>query len=164
MKRAGLIFSILLLTGCVTTSVKNEGNGYDITHEPGKGGGVVNIEYRPPSLIVEDRKKRAQVAMTEPNLKHIPKGGMFIIKIEDITIDAANTENFLYIVKKGDQEILRQEGEWDVPEVPSRVGSGRWWNTDIVFVKDAIEPPFDLYVVHKIREKRDKFTVSAPIK
>jgi len=175
MKKAKIIFVILaafFMTSCggprKSRHFSTNGNGYFIQHVPNKTAtyGFVNLEYKDHKFITAKelkslKNRRASAAEIEKALTVLPKGGAFYIFIERLTIDAANTRWFEYIIEQDGKEIYRSKGKPKVPNTPLNTALDRtWWNTDVIALRKKYELPLTLYVIDNINDDRDVFVIS----
>jgi hypothetical protein len=163
-----LIFVLPYETRSSAQSLYNKGNNYQISHEEKNDPqrGWIRIEYKSADFLIAEKNKEldnrmADVRTRERTLSDIPRGGFIIISIQRLTIDAANTEMFEYVIMEGEKEIYRKQGKFDIPEAPTRSLKSWWWNTDVVGLRKAIDSNIKLYVIDKLGG-RDVFSISKP--
>lgn len=174
MKNILLLLICLQLFGCATIygNARNKGNGYDIISTPNPTAlgnyGSVSIEYKDHSLLLRDEltalrnRFASEWAINNASLD-IPLGGQVFIIINRISIGAANTNNFIYVVTKDGNEVSRRKGLDSIANVPS--GSSRmWWNSSIVNIEEPFDKEITLYVIDDLHGGRDKFIIKKPMK
>jgi hypothetical protein len=166
------IVIVVLMTGCTALDKMagrptNEGNGYVIDHDRRIYGGGIHIEYRDPTFLEQQLKKRmvnqmASGAEIQQATSRIPAGGRILIHYEALSMDAANTEWLEYAIFKNSKEIYRREGSNNIAEAPTSYsgGIGYCWNTDSIDIREKIETPFQLVVISNLKNERDTFTIS----
>ena len=160
----------LLICSCAGMSMygspASNGHGCNITHaEKNTRYGNVSIEYKSNKVLRDEKLKAldnrlADDATKRRELASIPDGGIIFICIRRLTIGAANTNYFEYVIKEGDREVYRASGDNDIPEIPSSA-RGLWWNTDVIYVMNDFEN-ITLYVIDKLLGGRDQFIVTKP--
>ena len=143
-------------------------NGNRITRIEGKNdiAGATNSGYETITQLLAEVENMANNQMWSPEKKEstiksyetLAGGGAISLYITRLTIDAANTDMFTIIIKDStdNNEILRQELDSDIPQVPS-TGSNYWWNYTTVTIPEKIEGKFYVYVIDKLGRENSKF-------
>lgn len=133
-------------------------------------GEKVIIHFETYDQLKEKELKRVQNESldsreAEKSLSSIPKGGLIHIRIFGLSIDSANTGNFLYILSRNGKEILRSNGTGGIdgiPSTPSQYGAyGRYWtNSDVMILDKPLKgkDEIKLIVANKIVNERDEFS------
>jgi hypothetical protein len=123
------------------------------------------IEYKNYEYLYKKLQDDAKVQLwtskkLESKTSILPKGGYIQVEVKGLTIDAANTEWWEYVVQTMEgEEIIRQSGEHSVPNYTTSEYLTTWWNIDIISLNDKIEKPFKVYVIDKLQNKRSGFIV-----
>ena len=129
---------------------------YSISPERSNG---ISLKYETYYELYKEEELRAKNELNEPDYSLIPEGGYLAIYIERSTIGAANTEWFLAIVTDSEgNEIIRQRGKDDIPNVPSGL-SDNWWNHLIVYIPTQIKEDFNVRVVDRLGNEASDFKV-----
>lgn len=126
--------------------------------------GAIELEWKSPSELEAEEARQAEVELRPAEPLPVP-GGLLIVRVYRITIDAANTEYFNVVVQdNAGGEILRYQPRSDTPEVPSRVGlMGAMWRN--LFVVPLMEPLPDgarIHVVDSLLSARCTWTFTPP--
>jgi hypothetical protein len=132
-----------------------------------KYGGKTNIEYISLLKLLEDSKKRGIKELLTPNEimknldsdKRVYGGGLVRLNIKRNTIGAANTENFMIVIRtQDDKEILREKLDRSTAQAP--ISDRMWWNLKSVALPNAIEFPFKVYVIDDLEDEPFEFQVN----
>ncbi len=163
-----LVLSLILAAGCVSTpTATNIGNGFNIIQQKSSkmedGHGATRIEYKPYELVIEQFKQREKLKMTPEGkitekIKSIGKGGYVLVHIDRLTIGAANTKIFNYVVSKDSKVLQRIKGKHRLPRPPKN-RRGFWTNIDVIEIKNSIGNDFNFYVIDPVYG-REEFRVS----
>ncbi|MEO0108805.1 MAG: hypothetical protein ABIK62_06505 [candidate division WOR-3 bacterium] len=165
-------FLALWVLSCWTTSELARGRNKIVRVGPEDSGswGHTWIDYKSPRQLEDELAKEAQLKMwSESEVAKrrcwIPAGGEVVVHISRGTLGSANTRWFTVIVKDGDRELVRRQGEEDIPDwnPPSlydrSATSGEWWNLMVVSIPEPLERPINVYVIDDILKKRFEWTV-----
>ena len=123
------------------------------------------VEYKSYKVLYNELQSKATLQMWDKNrieteTNQLPSGGYIIVNITGITIDAANTEWWEYVIQTIDgQEIKREKGKRNTPQFTTSQYGTTWWNIDLVSLDDKVEEPFQVYVIDKLQNRRDAFKV-----
>ena len=129
---------------------------YSISPERSNG---ISLKYETYYELYKEEELRAKNELNEPDFSRIPEGGYLVFYIERSTIGAANTEWFLAIVTDSEgNEITRERGQDDIPNVPSGL-SDNWWNHLIVYIPIQIKEDFNVRVVDRLDNEVSDFKV-----
>jgi hypothetical protein len=157
------IITIILMLPVLTAAIAQEMaigdtsviNNHSITKVSGgtKGYGYTKIEYQTQAEILKVLKVTAESEMWDAKTKkeefdytqNYEKGGAITLRIGRLSIDAANTEWYTIICKKGTTEVFRKQLKAKLANVPR--SDDLWWNIKITSIPMLIKPPFDVFVV-----------------
>lgn len=140
----------------------NIGNGYTIIPEKST---PTSIEYEDYETLKRKSKDKLDLLMVRPEeyeeaYNKIPQGGWIVIRITGFDIESVNPENFTYIVKKGDREILRVNGDYRGDAIPDGCRAPvSWTNHDIIPLNEPITDSLDFYIIDNISSTRNDFKI-----
>lgn len=102
--------------------------------------------------------KRAQLEMRDPI--EVPAGGFAVVTVGRTSIDLAVERNHLIVIKSGDTDVARFEGQRGpegVPKLPS--GTYHHWHSTLVVPIPATTFPITVYAVDRVAEHRCAWSV-----
>lgn len=143
-------------------SSHNIGNGYTIIPKKSR---PTSIQYEDYETIKRKEKDKLDLLMVRPEeyekaYNKIPQGGWIVISITGFDIESVNPENFTYIVKKGDKEILRVNGNYGGDAVPDGCRAPvSWTNFDMINLNEPITDSLDFYIIDNISSIRNDFKI-----
>jgi len=148
----------------------NIGNGYIIDHlenekSRDRSYGYVQIKYFDYDFqynkeLAKLNDRMASNGEIEKLKSSISKGGYIVIEVYRLTIGAANTKWFEFIIKDGKKEIYRKKGRTAIANVP--LDNKYWWGSDVIFLPVEIRDKITLYVVDGVMGGRDEFIIQVP--
>ncbi len=173
IKKIFLFIFVSLLAGCASMGPlsflpqNKASDGYTIKHKLNKkypGYPHITIEYRDYEKTYNERVEMLDNMLADDNtrangLESVPKGGMVLIRIEKSIIEAANTDNFIYVLYRDGNEFDRKEGQHNLPYYDVGDYGTTWHNTDVLSIQKPIIDSVTLYVIDKMGG-RDEFTIS----
>ncbi len=162
-----LSLMLILLSACATTMlfVGQKYSKYGSSVEVIENGARTRVEYESYDYMVNDLQEKAKVKMwtqdkIDNEITRLPKGGYILVHVSGITIDAANTKWWEYIVQTMDgKEILRKRGDNDIPEYSTSQYGTTWWNIDGFSLPVDVGDTFKVYVIDNLSNKRSGFIV-----
>ncbi|MFH1262477.1 MAG: hypothetical protein V1495_03395 [Pseudomonadota bacterium] len=163
------LFLLVLLLGCVafgySSSLFAESQGGKVQAVSATSGGYskTELEFRSYDSIASEIDTKAKLnlwdkAKTAAEKKWIPKGGLLMLSIERLSIEAANLKYFSVVAVQNGKTLFREDGKESIPEVPH--GDGLWWNLGGFDVPKKMTSPFTVYVVDNLHDKRYEFLVT----
>lgn len=136
--------------------------------EESEGSGIIELTYESSKQLNIDADKKIRNEMLDDKgaqkIKSlIPNGGRLVFSIYQLTIGAANTEYFSYVVKINGEELYRKDGQPRIPSTPTHYGSkGVFWrNLDYIDLKNEIQigDSIEVFVINKLSDTRDVFSI-----
>lgn len=148
-----------------------QGESYGGSVKSLSGDSRTHIEYASIEHLIAEKRKEADTKMWTADkyeseiqlMKKKQPGGLITLKIERITIGAANTKYFSIIIEKDGERIMEQTGRDEIAERPSS-GNDYWWNLELFPISQKVELPFKVYVIDQLGPKRFEFEVVSPTK
>ena len=163
MRYLAIVLSLLLLISCTATyPLGYKIKAYGSTAEFVENEANCKVEYQSHRYLMSDLDERADKQLWDEERKMKeqeiwPTGGIIVITVLGPNIESANTKYWSYVVQTMDgKEILRQQGEPDIAEVPI---SAYWWNLDTVWINEPMTQPFKLYVIDELTNRRSGFII-----
>lgn len=124
------------------------------------------IKYRSFEVMCNELDEKAKTEMwTEDKLQmalsSVPKSGCIMFYVYGATINAANTENWMYIIQTmNGKDLIRKEGENNIPEHTTLSQYATiWWNIDSACLSKEIEGPYKVYVIDQLNNLRSGFII-----
>ncbi|MCI5057950.1 MAG: hypothetical protein MRY83_17685 [Flavobacteriales bacterium] len=177
MKKLFSISSLLLLTiGLFSQSMIREADwsvgsakaltdGKQIIRTNGENGesGITNVTYQSPEVMIEKAKADAKTGNWNKSklnskleeYKSRAKGGMLQLYIERSSMAGSNSQNFTVEVKKGDKLIQSKT----MRNKAGKEAKGSYKNEGLMWLKEEIETPFEVYVKEKDSETVTSFQI-----
>jgi len=158
------VFSfIIFFSSCA--SVGSKLTKYGSTVEISENQASASIKFKSHKVLYKELEENEKIQLwtkekMESQVLLLPKGGYIIVEVRGLTIGSANTKWWEYIVQTMDgEEILRKQGEDEIPEFTSSQYGTTWWNLELLYLKDEITEPFKVFVIDKLNNKRSAFVV-----
>lgn len=159
MKLFSLILTMVLalvLASCSNLgSVRTvNGNRVEVIEDPKDFGSIAYVEYFDYETLKARERKRAELAFEEPDYSSLLPNGYILVNVKTPTIGSANTKYWRVVVKdKSGEVVKRYQGKNSIADHQTTNGVTVWVNTMVVALPE-ITPPFDVYVVSDLVEKR----------
>lgn len=165
MKTVYTLFLILFLTACGINNMKY-GNKVEVLQQSSS----VRVYYKDYQVLVQELRELAEFELwSDEKLKRrmqsLPLGGRILVGISGNTIQEANTEQWLYIVKDSNgNDIIRKNGGYNIPHtLPGDMYANyfhEWYNQDYVNIDDTINTSFTVTVVNSLYKRRSIFKIT----
>lgn len=168
-----LFISSLLLSACssnVGTVLSNEIYAQDKYEahsgiiETVKLNEDIRIDYKSNEYLQMEHSKEDSLrrAKTTSELISFYKGGIVIVNVSDITIDAASPQYWEIIVEDmNGREIVRKQGSRGTPYYTTKDGYVKWNSAIVVGLREPIIKKFKVFVYHRIGKTQSEFIVNA---
>ena len=151
----GLLVS-LILVGCSNLGTIRAVNGNKVQNieDPNDYGSIAYVDYFDVDTLKKNEIKRADLAFEKANISDIPKYGYVIAHVKTPTIESADTKWWkVVIVDEAGKVITSKKGQGDVANYETSNGVTVWKNSILVELP-KISPPFNVYIVSELQNKR----------
>ncbi|MEL4300943.1 hypothetical protein ACE02Z_04950 [Shewanella xiamenensis] len=153
----------LVLIACIfTISCSNlgtvrtvNGNQVEVIEDPQDLGSIAYVEYFDFATLKQQEDQRAELVFQKPDYTKLMKNGFILAKIVTPTLDSANTKYWVVVIKKSNGELVSTTKGQDILPSPKTLnGLTTWSNSLVVPLPENIQPPFDVFVISELHQKR----------
>lgn len=158
----GLLLSVVLV-GCSNLGTTRTVNGNVVQNieDPNDLGSIAYVDYYDINTLRTAEKEKAELAFEQPDYSKIPPNGYLLAHIKTPTIESANTKWWkTVVVDEGGKVLAKKQGSPSVASYETTNGITVWKNSMLVVLPE-IQPPFNVYIVSDLLNKRWGYKVLA---
>ncbi|HHP0514346.1 TPA: hypothetical protein ACRZ3R_005192 [Vibrio harveyi] len=151
----GLILSFVLV-GCSNLGTTRAVNGNIVQNieDPNDFGSIAYVDYYDVDTLRAIEKKKAELAFEEPDYSKIPVNGYLLAHVKTPTIESADTKWWkTVVVDEAGNVLAKKQGSASVASYETTNGITVWKNSMLVVLPE-VQPPFNVYIVSDLLNKR----------
>ncbi|MCS6259047.1 hypothetical protein G3479_07235 [Shewanella baltica] len=157
MRKYLVFIACLFIIACSNLgSVRTvNGNKVEVIEDPQDLGSIAFVEYYDFTTLQQQENKRAELLFQKPDYTKLMKNGFVLANIVTPTLDSANTKYWVVVIKKSNGELVSTTKGQDILPSPKTLnGLTTWSNSLAVPLPENIQPPFDVFVISELHQKR----------
>lgn len=167
MRFAACLVTLAFLVGCAPYHERLEYadaytlSGAKVTRVSGHH--VAKLEYKSPEVLRREAEHRASQRRVASSPETIPAGGMLILTVYGITLEAADLRHWEVAVEDLDgQQIVYRRGHPDLPSVSYYSWGANWFNTLVTYLPQEMTEPFNVFVYDDLSAATSQFQITPP--